>query len=93
MIPGCSCRVFLDGTYYPAVTNVGTRPTVNGNGITVEPWILDYTGDLYGREITLEFFCFLRPEQKFPSLEALKQEILENARQTRTLLEEYSTWI
>lgn len=88
-----ACRVFLDGTYYPAVTNVGTRPTVNGNGITVEPWILDYTGDLYGREITLEFFCFLRPEQKFPSLEALKQEILENARQTRTLLEEYSTRI
>ena len=88
-----ACRVFLDGTYYPAVTNVGTRPTVNGIGITVEPWILDYAGDLYGREITLEFFHFLRPEQKFPSLEALKQEILENARQTRVLLEEYSTRI
>ena len=84
-----ACRVFLDGRYYPAVTNVGTRPTVNGIGITVEPWILDYSGDLYGREITLEFFRFLRPEQKFPSLEALKGEILRNAEQTRTLLEEF----
>ena len=83
-----ACRVCLDGICYPAVTNVGTRPTVNGTGITVEPWILDYSGDLYGREITLEFFHFLRPEQKFPTLEALKAEILENARQTRELLEQ-----
>lgn len=81
-----ACRVLLDGTYYPAVTNIGTRPTVSGTGVTVEPWILDYSGDLYGREITLEFFRFLRPEQKFPSLEDLKQEILKNAEQTRALL-------
>lgn len=84
-----ACRVQLDGIYYPAVTNIGIRPTVSGSGITVEPWILDYNGDLYGREITLEFFHFLRPEQKFPSLEALKQEIHANARQSRELLKTY----
>ena len=84
-----ACRVQLDGTSYPAVTNIGIRPTVSGSGITVEPWILDYNGDLYGREITLEFFHFLRPEQKFPSLEALKQEIHANARQSRELLKAY----
>lgn len=84
-----ACRVFLDGTYYPAVTNIGIRPTVSGSGITVEPWILDYSGDLYGREITLEFFHFLRPEQKFPSLEALKQQIHADAIQSRDLLETY----
>jgi len=80
-----ACRALVDGKAYPAVTNIGTRPTVDGQGITVEPWILDYTGDLYGREIALELYRFLRPEQKFPSLDALKEEICRNAEQTRTL--------
>ena len=65
------------------MTNVGVRPTVSGFGITVEPWILDYTGDLYDRTITLEFHKFLRPEVKFPDLESLRLEIRKNARQTR----------
>lgn len=82
-----ACRCLIDGIYYPAVTNIGTRPTVCGEGITVEPWILDYQGDLYGREITLEFFRFLRSEQKFPTLQALQQEIRRNADQTRELIQ------
>ena len=82
-----ACRILIEGTYYPAVTNIGTRPTVEGQGITVEPWILDYSGDLYGREITIEFFKFLRPEQKFPSLEALQAEIRRNAEETRILIQ------
>ena len=82
-----ACRILIEGTYYPAVTNIGTRPTVEGQGITVEPWILDYSGDLYGREITIEFFKFLRPEQKFPSLDALQAEIHRNAEETRTLIQ------
>ena len=77
-----ACLVELEGRKYPTVTNIGTRPTVQGQGITVEPWILRYDGDLYDREITLEFFKFLRPEEKFPSLEALQQEIRRNAEQT-----------
>ena len=85
-----ACRVKLDGVYYPAVTNIGTRPTVSGSGITVEPWILDYSGDLYGREITLEFFHFLREEQSFSSLEALKAQIHADARQSRELLNTYA---
>ena len=85
----CRCRVGEDT--YPAVTNVGTRPTVEGRGITVEPWILDYSGDLYGRQITLEFFHFLRPERKFPSLEALKEEIQRDAEGTRLYLKRMFT--
>lgn len=77
----CLCRV--DGRTWAAVTNIGTRPTVSGSGITVEPWILDYDGDLYGREITLEFRRFLRPEEKFASLEALRAQILRDAEETR----------
>ena len=81
-----ACRCIIDGAAYPAVTNVGTRPTVEGQSVTVEPWILDYSGDLYGREITLEFYYFIRPEKKFPDLDALKAEIHRNAEETRAYL-------
>lgn len=80
----CSC--LIDGVRYPAVTNLGTRPTVEGHHVRVESWILDYSGDLYDREITVEFHFFLRPEEKFPSLEALQAEIRRNAEQTREYL-------
>lgn len=81
-----ACRALAEGEAYPAVTNVGIRPTVGGHHVTVEPWLLDYSGDLYGKEITLEFLKFLRPERKFDSLEELKAAILENAEQTREVL-------
>ena len=81
------CRVTVDGVSYPAVANVGTRPTVNGNHITVEPWILDFTGDLYEKEICLEFYAFLRSEIKFSDLDALKQQIHADAVQTRKYFE------
>lgn len=83
-----ACRV--DGQMHPAVTNIGTRPTVEGTGITVEPWILDYTGDLYDREITLEFYRFLRPERKFSDLEELKRAVHEDAEETRNLFKQGS---
>ena len=81
------CRCWVDGVNYPAVTNVGTRPTVEGTNVTVEPWILDFEGDLYGKELTLEFYKFLRPERKFPSLEELREEIRKNAAETRKYFE------
>lgn len=83
-----ACRALVDGKAYPAVTNIGTRPTVSGAGITVEPWILDFEGDLYDRKITLEFYFFLRPEMKFPDLESLRREILRNADETRAYLKD-----
>ena len=82
------CLCVIDGKEYPAVTNVGVRPTVSGQDVTVEPWILDYEGDLYGREILLEFYAFLRPERKFPDLQALKEELLRNADQTRAYFQQ-----
>ena len=81
-----ACKAWVDGNYYTAVTNIGTRPTVDGQGVTIEPWILDFDGDLYGKEITLEFHKFLRPEQKFGSLEALKSQIQKDAADTYKLL-------
>ena len=82
-----ACRLTIDGKAYSAVTNVGTRPTVSGVGVTVEPWILDFDGNLYGQEITLEFHRFLRPETKFGGLEALKAQINRDADTTRSYFE------
>lgn len=77
-------RVVTGNGSYLAVTNIGIRPTVDdGRGVTVEPWILDFDGDLYGQTIRVEFFKKLRGEKKFTSLEELKQEIFHNAEQTR----------
>lgn len=81
-----ACRCAIDGVRYPAVTNIGTRPTVAGMGITVETWILGYQGDLYGREIRLEFLKFLRPELKFPSLADLQDAVREDAEKTKEIL-------
>lgn len=76
--------VVIGGRKYPAVTNVGVRPTVDGGGkITVEPWILDFEDNLYGKTIRVDFYRFLRPEWKFGSLEELRQAILKNAEETR----------
>ena len=82
-----ACRAIVDGTSHLAVANVGVRPTVSGSGITVEPWILDFSGDLYGREIRLEFYRFLRPEMKFANLAGLQQQIGKDAAETRRYFE------
>lgn len=82
-----ACKAQVEGKNYLAVTNIGNRPTVGGHRITVEPWLLDFKGDLYGKELTLFFYRFLRKETKFPSLEALKEEILKNASETRKFFE------
>ena len=82
-----ACKAHVDGETYLAVTNIGNRPTVGGHRITVEPWLLDFDGNLYGKCLTLSFYAFLRPEQKFPSLDALKEEIQKNALQTRKFFE------
>lgn len=78
-----ACKAWVEGAEYMAVTNVGVRPTVEGHHATVEPWLLDFSGDLYGKALTLEFHAFLRPERKFDSLEALRAEIRKNADETR----------
>lgn len=82
-----ACRAAVDGQNYLAVTNVGIRPTVSGRGITVESWLLDFDGELYGKEMTLEFHQFLRSEKKFADLDALGAEIRKNGAQVRNFFE------
>ena len=78
-------RIWFDGQYHQAVTNVGVRPTVHDSDgkVTVEGFILDFDGDLYGKKLRMEFFHRLRGEQRFPTMQALAEEIRRNADQTR----------
>ena len=80
-----SARVFLDdGSQYLAVTNVGVRPTVSDSGrVSVESHLLDFDGNLYGRHARVEFHHFQRPEQKFETVQALAQQIRQDADETR----------
>ena len=78
-----------EGASYAAVTNVGTRPTVNnGTDVTVEACLLDFQGDLYGKTLRLEFYQHLRDEIRFDSLEALKAQIAADADATRAYFAE-----
>ena len=80
-----ACKTVVDGKVYSAVTNIGSRPTVGGHQVRAESWLLDFEGDLYGKTITLALLKFLRPEQKFDSLDDLKRQVLEDAEQVRKL--------
>ena len=82
-----ACRAYVSKESYLAVCNVGNRPTVQGHQVRTETWLLDFDGDLYGQSVTLEFMYFLRPEQRFESLDALKKAVLCDAENTRKFFE------
>jgi len=66
----------IDGNRYKAVTNVGTRPSVdNESKVTIETFFLELNEDLYGKEITLEFVGFIRPTIKFENLSQVSDQI------------------
>lgn len=70
----------------PGVMNVGCRPTVNGTAPTVEVYLINWTGDLYGKTLTVSLEQFLRPEQKFASLDQLKAQIQADCDQAKSIL-------
>ena len=75
-----------DDTVRKAVTNIGVRPTVSdGDAVSVESYILDFSGNLYGRRIRLEFMDFLRPERKFAGVEELKAQIIQDTEAVRRI--------
>ena len=77
-------RVLLpDGAERGAVTNIGVRPTFDGDRVTVETHILDYSADLYGERLCVELLHFLRPERRFESSDALRRQISEDAVEAR----------
>ena len=67
---------------FPSITNVGIRPTVNdGFGENMETYIIGYSGNLYGSYVRVNFYKFIREEKRFDSLDDLKSEIEENAKE------------
>lgn len=82
-----------DGSRHKAVTNIGVRPTVDdGEAVTVESFLLDFQGDLYGQTLSLELLCRLRGERRFESLEALTREVARNAAQTEEYFTHLPAW-
>lgn len=74
-----------DGREYISVTNIGVRPTVSDeNHVSVESYLLDFSGNLYGTTVRIELFSFLRPERKFDSAEELSRQIKHDVESTRS---------
>lgn len=81
-------HVEIDGQWLAAVANLGQRPTVDPADAapSLEVHVFDWSGDLYGRSLEVRLGHFLRPEMKFPDLQALKDQIAKDAQQARSLL-------
>lgn len=71
-------EVFVDNQQYKGMLSVGTNPTVNGDKLTVEVYILDFEGDIYDEKITVKFKDFLHEEIKFEGLEKLIERLDED---------------
>ena len=71
-----------DAAVYPAMLNIGHRPSVDQANapISIEAHILGFDGDLYGKTVSVDFLRYIRAEQKFPSLDALRARLDEDAR-------------
>lgn len=77
-------EVLVDGKSYMGVTNIGCKPTVsNENIVGVETYIDDFNQDIYGEKIVVSFIDFIRPEQKFESIEELKAQMLSDIKVAR----------
>ena len=71
-------KVEAEGNIYDGIANMGTRPTVDGQNPVLEVHILDYSGSLYGKKITVEFLEKVRDEKKFNGLDELKEQIFKD---------------
>ena len=77
---------FVDGERHMAATSIGTRPTFDGKGRTIEAFLLEFDSNLYNRKLRLEFVQRLRDELKFDSVDALLEQMELDVEQTRRLL-------
>lgn len=79
-------RIGTERPPQPGVMNLGVRPTVDGTRQTVEVHLLDWSGQLYGQTLHVDLVTFLRPEQRFSGLDALKAQIQQDCMAARSLL-------
>lgn len=76
-------RLAGEQRYRPAVASLGTRPTVDGTRVLLEVHLFDYSGDLYGQHLEVEFLQRLRGEERFESLDALRRQMDQDAADAR----------
>lgn len=77
-------RVVIGENWYMGVTNVGCKPTIEGdNPVGVETYIMDFCQNLYDREVQIDFLSYIRPEKKFSSLDELKAQMRKDIRMSR----------
>jgi riboflavin kinase/FMN adenylyltransferase len=83
-----ACRAWVKEKPFSAATSIGVRPTFYQNdppAPTIEAHLLDFKGDLYGQEVKIEFVDYLRPEEKYPSIQALMEQIRKDIILTREI--------
>ncbi|MDO8568227.1 MAG: bifunctional riboflavin kinase/FAD synthetase [Dehalococcoidales bacterium] len=76
----------LNGTPHPSLTNIGTCPTFGGVERRVEVHIIDYHGDLYGRDLKVDFVDRLRAEKQFGNVEELKKQMADDMKRGKAIL-------
>lgn len=82
-------KVWMDGVAYTGVTNIGIKPTIPGaDRAGVETYIMDFNSDIYGKEICVELYAFLRGEKKFSGLEALKAQMEDDKKNAYLFFEQ-----
>jgi riboflavin kinase/FMN adenylyltransferase len=81
-----ACRLAVDGVVYGAVLNAGIRPTFGESLFTLEAHVLDFSGDIYGRSVRLDFVRRLRDERKFAGIDALRTQISADVTAARAAL-------
>jgi riboflavin kinase/FMN adenylyltransferase len=89
LLPGSgvyAVRVRAQGAWRGGAANIGSRPTFGGSTVTVEVHVLDFSGDLYGQEVRVEFVERLRPEQRFASVPELSAQIQRDVETARVVL-------
>ena len=77
----------IDDRAYQSMTNIGRRPTFGGNERTVETYVINYQGNLYRRELRIDFVERLRGEQQFDTVEELKKQVAKDVKQGTAILE------
>lgn len=76
----------LDGACFPCMVNIGHHPTLPGGGRTVEAHLFSFHGDLYGQRATITLVAHLRDEVKFPSADALRRQLQQDALNALSIL-------
>ncbi len=90
LLPGrgvYACKAIFEKHPFPAAVNVGFRPTVGGKSLTVEAHLIGFSGELYGKEMELQFFQQIREEKQFSGIDVLRNQILADINAARVYLE------